>query len=66
VEVVETATPAAEEFLEVLAVFVAVGGLWFGLGFHGVGDLRGIDRTCQNDKKQAFKPDRYQSALPVC
>jgi hypothetical protein len=41
VKMMETATPAAGEFLEVLAVFVAVVGLWFGLGFHGVGDLRG-------------------------
>jgi hypothetical protein len=36
-EVMEAATPAAGEFLEVLAVFVAVVGFWFGLGFHGVG-----------------------------
>jgi hypothetical protein len=41
VEVVEAATPAAEEFLEVLAVFVAVGGLWFhgGQGFEGIDQL---------------------------
>jgi hypothetical protein len=37
VKVVEAATPAAGEFLEVLAVFVAVVGFWFGLGFHGFG-----------------------------
>jgi hypothetical protein len=36
-EVMETATPAAGEFLEVLVVFVAVVELWFSLGFHGVG-----------------------------
>jgi hypothetical protein len=41
VEVVKTATPAAGEFLEVCAVFVAVVGLGSGLGFHGVRDLRG-------------------------
>jgi hypothetical protein len=29
VKVVEAATPAAGEFLQVLAVFVAVVGLWF-------------------------------------
>jgi hypothetical protein len=39
VKMVETATPAAGEFLEVLAVFVAVGGLWF--GFHGSRDFGG-------------------------
>jgi hypothetical protein len=44
-EVVKAATPAAGEFLEVLAVFVAVVGFWFGLGFHGVGGDWGIDRT---------------------
>jgi hypothetical protein len=32
-KVVEAASPAVWEFLEVLAVFVAVVGLWF----HGVG-----------------------------
>jgi hypothetical protein len=36
-EVMETATPAAGEFLEVLTVFVAMLGFWFGLGLHGVG-----------------------------
>jgi hypothetical protein len=42
-EVVEAATPAAGEFLEVLAVFVAVGGLWF----HGGQGFEEIDRTPQ-------------------
>jgi hypothetical protein len=37
VKMMEAATPAAGEFLEVCAVFVAVVGLWFGLGFHGFG-----------------------------
>jgi hypothetical protein len=47
VEVVKTATPAAGEFLQVLAVFVAVVGLW--LGFHcvGVRDLGVINQLEQ-------------------
>jgi hypothetical protein len=45
VEVMEAATPAAGEFLEVLAVFVAVVGFWFGLGFHGVDTLITFDRV---------------------
>jgi hypothetical protein len=33
VEMMETATPAAGEFLEILTVLVAVVGLWFHWGF---------------------------------
>jgi hypothetical protein len=47
VEVMETATPTAGEFLEVCAVFVAVVGSWLGLGFHDVGEL-GIAQTNGN------------------
>jgi hypothetical protein len=36
VKMMETAPSAARESLKVLAVLVAVIGLWFGLGFHGV------------------------------
>jgi hypothetical protein len=52
-EVVETATPAAREFLKVLAVFVTVVGLGSGLGFHGVGGFgEGIDRISRNSTNQ--------------
>jgi hypothetical protein len=53
VEAMETATLAAREFLEVCAVFVAVGGLWF--GFHGVGDFLGIGtlRLTEGDRTQS-------------
>jgi hypothetical protein len=44
VEVMETATPTTGEFLGVCAVFVAMVGLWFGLGFHGVRDFGGSHR----------------------
>jgi hypothetical protein len=43
VEVVKVATPAAREFPQVSAVFVAVLGLCS--GFHGVGGLREIMLT---------------------
>jgi hypothetical protein len=43
-EVVKAATPAAGEFLEVCAVFVAVGGFCF--SFHEVGNW-GIDRLLE-------------------
>jgi hypothetical protein len=54
-EVVEAATPAAGEFLEVCAVFVAVVGLWFGLGFHGVGgEGFGGDQSTRTTRPEPF------------
>jgi hypothetical protein len=45
-KMVEAATPAAGEFLEVCAVFVAVIGLGSGLGFHGFGGFGGDRSNC--------------------
>jgi hypothetical protein len=55
----EAATPAAGEFLEVLTVFVAVVGLWFGL--HGVGG----DQSTRTTRPEPFglQSDRRPNQL---
>jgi hypothetical protein len=64
VKVVEAATPAAGEFLEVLAVFVAVIGLW--LGFHCVGgEGFGGDQSTRTTRPEPFglQSDRRPNQL---